>query len=410
MNYLIGAVSSAHTMGNVATLVTEYIKEQFPENFFKSTVIATSIAHREISVNTNHTGFLRKRKPVLHIRPRIEIDNSDMFMYDTLMTTRITDSFADIDFSHLFSFMIGTNKEFYTQILMNRIKMNFDVTMVFSHKMQQINTAIYLKNMVRLETPFIINGFIENQIPKQIINVISSDNKIPIRDEHGSLKPFLDFMNTRSLYPISYKFQNSSGTEEFFRFANVNIDAMMSKLDVEDGGKNNMIESNSSISFVIQTEFSIAGLYYYFSRTLENKVLPEIPETDDHIIPLYTPPLIANVNIPFGWKMYTTALFNVDESVDTDELDFSSLLSQDILLVIQHQLDYDLSSHHLLKFDVMCDNRQLQEGKDYIVNIEKKILETKYIRSSGTYRFSILVNTLHAQNLIKEIENLDKNK
>ena len=83
--------------------------------------------------------------------------------------------------------------------------MNIDVVMIFDTMIQQTNWYHYIKNSIRVGTPFDINVFLESYIGKDMMRVISELSGIPLVDENEGNRPFLDYMNSNSCYPLTYK-------------------------------------------------------------------------------------------------------------------------------------------------------------------------------------------------------------
>ena len=75
MSYLTCQTSAAHTYGNLTAQIQKWILDLFPENTFKTIHVNSKLAHRQIlSVPGD---FLKKSKPMLVIRPRIEWEEKD---------------------------------------------------------------------------------------------------------------------------------------------------------------------------------------------------------------------------------------------------------------------------------------------------------------------------------------------
>ncbi|WP_171567730.1 hypothetical protein, partial [Brevibacillus sp. MCWH] len=166
----------AHTFGNVTAFVTEYIKNLFPKNYFNTVNISSTMAYRHFSVfETKNKNFIKKKKPMLIVRPRVDIMNNDVFMNGTLLTTRITDNFYDRDFGNLQPFIEDNKRGLHVRYLLNRIKMFFDVTIIVETQMEQLNNAMYFKNRVRQNLPFYIDTYLENNVPREIIMFISKE-------------------------------------------------------------------------------------------------------------------------------------------------------------------------------------------------------------------------------------------
>jgi hypothetical protein len=266
MNYAFASTSLAHTYGNITSFITEFIKNIFGKNYFKTVHMSSTIAYRQFNIFQNsNKEFIKKSKPMLIVRPRIELNDNEVFLDGTYLTTRISDNFTDTDFSNLQPFIQDDKKGIYMKYLLNRLKIYFDVSIIVETQMEQINKALFFKNRIRQEIPFYLQTALESLVPKELIQVLSDDASIPIYDTNNSIKTFMDYLNGNSYYPVTYKLKNSSGKDEFFRYYPVNIDTTISNLSIDDGSKRGFIFDSFAINFTVSAEFNAAGLYYYFT-------------------------------------------------------------------------------------------------------------------------------------------------
>lgn len=414
MNYALASSSSAHTYGNVTSFITEYIKGLFPKNYFKTIHVSSTIAYKQFNVFQNSKReFLKKRKPMLIIRPRIELNDADTFLYETYLTTRISDNFRDYDFGNLQPFFEDFEKGISIRFLMNRLKILYDITIITETQMQQINQVIDFKNRVRQEKPITISTSLENYIPREIINVLSDDVNIPIYDENKSVKPFLDYINGNVMTPVTYKIKNSSGNDEFFRFYPVNIDAMISGLSIDDGNRRGFISNAFSINFTFSAEFNSSGIYFYFTKNpnVIDKINLSIATNNNEIIPIYTVNNIFDIELPSGWDLYTSSFYSVSDNNKYDILDFKPLLSVPISKIINYHKEKGIPYETFMKISVMKDNRMMDTNlNEYEVDYENCILKTNNVNISSTYRIFIYINTLYINELIKDIYRLEEEK
>lgn len=414
MNYALASSSSAHTYGNVTSFITEYIKGLFPKNYFKTIHVSSTIAYKQFNVFQNSKReFLKKRKPMLIIRPRIELNDADTFLYETYLTTRISDNFRDHDFGNLQPFFEDFEKGISIRFLMNRMKILYDITIITETQMQQINQVIDFKNRVRQEKPITISTSLENYIPREIIKVLSDDVNIPIYDENKSVKPFLDYINSNVMTPVTYKIKNSSGNDEFFRFYPVNIDAMISGLSIDDGNRRGFISNVFSINFTFSAEFNSSGIYFYFTKNpnVIDEINLSIATNNNEIIPIYTVNNIFDIELPSGWDLYTSSFYSVSDNNKQDILDFKPLLSVPISKIINYHKEKGIPYETFMKISVMKDNRMMDRNlNEYEVDYENCILKTNNVNISSTYRIFIYINTLYINELIKDIYRLEEEK
>lgn len=413
MGYCIAQTSLAHTYGNVTCFIADYVKNLFPKNYFRTIHISSTIAYKEFSIfqNTNKE-FIRKSKPMLIIRPRVELNDQDVFLYNTYLTTRMTDNYMETCFTNLQPFIYDNERGCNMKFLLNRLKMLFDITIVNETQIAQLNQANFFKNRVRQEAPFFLTTSLESFIPKELIELMADDIGMPIYDESGSIKPFIDYLNGVSIYPISYKIKNSSGNDEFFRYYPVNIDTMITGLSIDDGSKRGMVSDTFTTSFTISTEFNAAGLYYYFSRKPEfiDKFISSIGEEDGKLIPLFTIDNLSQYRIDDGWNVYSAPIFMVEPGVKEDITDLSSLMNKSMNSCIEYHTKHGIPYDLFIRFTMFKDNVLLRPGIDYEINPADMQLKTKRCNPSSTYRIVIHVNTLYVNQLLINIFDLDAEK
>jgi hypothetical protein len=410
-NYAVAPMSLAHTFGNMTAFVTEYIKGMFPKDYFKTVNIASSIAYRHFSVfDSRNKNFIKKNKPMLIVRPRVDIMNNDVFLNGTLLTTRITDNFYDRDFGNLQPFIEDNKRGIYVKYLANRIKMYFDITFIFETQIEQLNQAMYLKNRVRHEIPFVIQTHLENNVPREIMQGVAKDAGIDINDT----KTFLDYVNKHSYYPVTYKLKNSTGLDEYFRYYPAYIDAIFTGFTIEDGSKKGFVDDAYPMSITLETEFFTSGIYFFFTKnpeTITDFSLSISTEDGQSIIPIYTMPAVSNIEPPEGWELYANTLYKVETSAQPDHLDFSSLINKSLKSAIDYHLKNSIPLNPLIKIFVYKDSELLDINKgDFEVDYSTLTLITNKVNTTSTYRLLIYVNIYYINNLISNILRINEEK
>lgn len=412
IDYCLSETSLAHTYGNMACFVTEFIKSLFQPNYFRTIHVSSTIAYRQLSIykNKNHKEFLKKSKPMLIIRPRIDMNNRDAFLYGTYLTERMHDNYTRDEWGNLQPFMEDTDNDMYMKFLMNRLTLLFDITIVTETQMEQINLAYYLKNRITPEHPLMLHTTLENYIPREFIDLISKVSEKPVYDSNGSVKDFVDYLNSKSIYPITYKLKDSSGNDEFFRFYPADILTRLSDIDIDDGSKRGVVSDYYTISFSMYTEFTSAGLYYLFTNKIPfvKKFIADI-NNKGHIIPILTIDFEHDLQIPDGWSLYAAPIYKVEVKGEDDELDISSLFNASITKLFYYHQRHGIPYSTFIHFTVMKDGKQLPNDETgFEVNLDRQVIITHNTNPSSTYRAFIVVNTLYINNLIKDILDLER--
>lgn len=411
MEYAVTPMSIAHTFGNMTSFMTEFIRGMFQQNYFKFTNISTTIAYRYFNMfdNTNKE-FIKRKKPMLIIRPRVDFNDRDVFLNGTFLTSRITDNYStDLDFGNLQPMFSDLDNNIKLSYLLNRIKMYFDVTMVFESQMEQMNQMLYLKNRIKEDHPSMIHTALENNIPRVLMESIAKDVGIDI----NNTREFLDYMNSKSFYPITYKLKNSTGNDEFFRYYPVEVDTMFTNLNMDDGSKKGMVSDTYNITFTVSTEFFVAGMYYYF--TANKQVIDEIQfsfkNESKTIIPFFTISNLMDVTVPPGWTIYDSPMFKVSHTGVPDTLEIGDLLNTSINSVIDYHTENGIPYSRFINIVVMRDNARLNpENGDYSMDFENRVLTINRTNTVSTYRMIILINVLYVNELISDLFGFDQER
>jgi hypothetical protein len=410
MEVAVAHMSLAHTFGNVTAFITEYVKNLFPKNYFNTVNISSTVAYRYFNIFDNTSReFIKKRKPMLIIRPRIEFNDDNTFLNGTFLTSRITDNYMDLDYGNLQSFFSDQKNGLHIKFLMNRIKMSFDVSVIVEQQMEQINQFFYVKNRVRQEHPFYIKTFLESNLHKNMVKAIAKAANI----DPSNSKAVLDYFNNNSSYPLTYKMKNSTGSDEFFRYYPAVVDTMFTGLTMDDGSKKGFISDAFTINFTVTTEFNTAGLYYFFSQMPE--IIDQINidiDADNSIIPIFTlNNLFDFITPPAGWNLFNAPLFKVSVDKGSDTLEVGDMFNSSIKTCITYHLEKGISLDSLMKIFVIKDNEALiEEDGDYSFDYEKLILTVNKNNTTSTYRFLVYINTLYINNLVAELHKIDEEK
>lgn len=413
MNYCVSQTSLAHTYGNITCFIADYIKSLFPKNFFKTVHISTAIAYKQFSVFQNsNKEILKKSKPMLIIRPRIEVDDSSVFLYDTYMTTNAFNIYMDRDFTNLQPFVGDKEKGILIKFLLNRLKMSFDVSIITETQMDAINQAHFLKNRLPFNYSMFLETHLESYVPRELLKLVGEDAGIPMYDKQGSVRPFVEYINSHSIYPVSYKMRNGTGNDEFFRYYPANVDTTFTGLTVEDSNKKGMVTDSCAVNFSVTAEFNGTGLYYFFTRrekTIDAFVMDLTVKDSNHIIPIYTQQDLFVSKYGTGWNVYTAPMYRVDD-VEIDVMDVSSIFNNSLRGVLEYHKKHGLPIDICIKIEVMKDNRLLIPIVEYEMDFDKLELITKNCNFRSNYRMIVHVNTQYINGLINDTFNLSAEK
>ena len=399
LTFLQCQTSAAHTFGNVTAFVQNWLINQFPKDFFKTVHIHSKIAHRQLRSTPKE--FLKKTKPMLILRPRIDWNDQDVFLKGTLLTTNLYNQYCFYGGGNLQEFIYDREHELAVRYLLNRRVINFDVIIVFSTFMQQTNFASYLSNRVMFDIPFDLETCLESYIPLEMMEVIADTIGIPIYDEVGSTKKFLDYINGKTIYPITYKLQGSTGTDEFYRYYPVNIFTTLSSFSVDEGNVHGHITSNYQITFNIRCEFNTTGLYYIFSDKIDRMRTITVPD-DGSLIPIFTDVLMRDdFNIREGWSLFNSPMVML-ENYKHDTVNFKKALNNSILTVVKMHRDRGVPIDQFIEIKVRQQGKLLRNGVDFIVNWDTLDIDFYKCTTFYTYKIMIYIDVKYINDLLKD--------
>jgi hypothetical protein len=415
----MASASMAHTYGNITTFVNHWLLDLFPKNYFKTNYINSTIAYRDFATyNNNRKEFIKKQKPMLLIRPRIEIDTQDELpINQTYLANRIYDVMNDdIDTGNLQTFFDDRDNKRYIQFLLNSLRIVYDVSIVVETLMEQINLVHYFKNRVRQGYDMTVIAYLESFISRDIMYLLAKDAgfedvflKNPEERKH-TMGDFLSYVNNNSLYPVTVKYKNSSGRHEFFRFHPTYVNMAITNLSIDEPSKKNQVVEESVISFSLRCDFNTAGMYLYLSNN-DAIFEPDVntPSMDnpvkDDMVPIVTPQNIySNRTLPNGWQIFTTPAFNIDSDERPYPLDFSVLLNTSLNEAVNYHIKNGIPLTTFMDIEILKNNRSMElEKGEYEIDWNNL---TVYIHNCDIvqeYRFILSVNTLYLNELLAYI-------
>lgn len=404
VKYITALGSVAHTYGNLLATAQKWVLDIFPNNLFKTIHVSSNIAHKQI-LSTPHQ-FLKKQRPMIIFRPRISY-NEDTFLKGTLITERMGGPLTSSTPGtiELNPFLFDSERMIDCQFSLARRIMYLDITISFETLIQQMNYFEYLYQEIPVDRPFDIDTHLEAYLSKELMDMISKLSGVPMHDEIGCVKDFLNYMNSHSCYPVTYKLAGSTGKEEFYRYYPAKIITTITDLDRTDGENMNQVTGNYQISFSMKMEFWSPGTTYLFSDNIHEIPRPEVP-TDSTLIPIYADIFMyEDLDLNPGWSVYSHASYTLDKPEDA--LDFSPLLQESIREVIKYHLKNGIPMLNFLDIKVRKQGTLLPYGKGYEVDFEKLQIQF-HNKDYGFYTYTVIISidTNYINQLIKEIFNL----
>lgn len=424
MSIVSSDTSVTHTFGNVACVAMNYIKSYFNPDFFKTEHISTKIAYKQLDVFRSKKEFWKNEKPILVVKPRVEIDDSSVGYYGSAMMNRMTNSLLNAEFANTVPVIVDRKYGIMLRFGWNRFKIYYDVAIVVQTYNEQLNLMYSLKNKMIPQTPYMLNTSLEACIPKGIIKPIQKHLGIP-EDKTAAITRYL---NTYGDVPFTYKLKNASGTNEYFMLYDTNIEVTLSDINGDDGDQNNMVTDTYTISLSMSFEFNAPGTWYTFlkdndPRYIANPSDAELHESDslvgERIVPLLSIPLNYNLRLGEGWKILQSPAYMVTQNGCkpgiVDITDFSQVIPdpvQDtIKKLVKHNKENGIPLSPYIQFRCFKDTKELPIGKrGYEVDLDKFEIRTYDCKPKTTYRLFILINNLAIQAITPQIQEFNKEK
>lgn len=398
--------SITHTFGNVSCVAMDYVRKYFANDFFKHTHISTKLAHRQLKAFQTKAEFQKLHKPILILRPRIDINDDAKWFYGSTMMNRVYNAKNPMEFANRVELIDDWQNGLSFQFMWNRAKIYYDVIIIVDSYNEQLNLASYLNNMIVPNTPFFINTALESYIPKNMIYSIADYMKIS-RDDKSAI---LSYLNTHGNTPFTYKFKDGSGNDEFFSLYGTRIEAIVSDLSVDDGVEKGLTTENYTITFTVSMEFNLMGAYFLSIRDNKPHYITCPPGTDfgkdDVIVPLFSIPLYTGLkDIPDGWRITSApSLVVTDKTRDVTNID--AVVDKPLAEVIKYQRGMHLEQDLFVKFRLFAGYRELVQGKDFDVDL-RDLKEPLLIVYNGkpkmTYRLFVIVNNSYIHSITSDI-------
>ena len=417
MRYSMAAASLAHTYGNIATFANSFLLSLFPPNYFKTNYITSTIAYRDFATfNNNRKEFIKKQKPMIIMRPRIEMDMQDELpINQTYLAQRIYDiNNDDIETGNLQNFFFDQDNKRQIQFLLNALRITFDVTLVVETQMEQINLAHYFKNRVRQNWEMTQVVGLESYISRDIMYLLAKDAgfaDVFTTSEENRIGEFLSYVNNNSMYPVTIKYKNASGRHEFFRYYHSHVNMNITGLSIDDPSKKGMVADECLINFTFRCDFNTAGMYVYLSNNdtvfeeFRNEGLNEGMLDFDKIVPVTTPQkYFTNRTMPNGWQVFTTPAFDIDTDDVPYPLDFSVLLNASLTEAVKYHKLHGIPLTTFMDVVVLKGDREMEiERKEYYIDWDNLTLYVNNCNINAQYRFVLIINTEYLNNLLADI-------
>lgn len=398
--------SIASVVGNVTYVVRNFIESLVPEGYFKTVHMQTALTELEFEKNGGFD-YKKAEKPILIIKPRIELSDDTLFarMPDWMHTTY--HMYKQVDYYS--PVLQNYDNDIFIYSIPERMRIHFDIQIICSSSMQQINLAYHLKSAVRHKGWFLLeNTRLETEVPLYFIKTIEQHLGLnPSNKTHqAALRRQLQY---GSHSRITEKIKASSGNSAFFYMYSVNLFCNFEDYpQLDEGSFDGMISDGFRITNNLTVDFNCPMNYI-----MEINGLEKVPEfSDEHLSDQVAGDQLLNMTYKWdvpkktadGKLLYIRRNYITDVDPIMDELDIVPILGEDILEVVKYARKRYIDLDKLFEITLYKSAEQVNPdkvnvlwGEDAIVvqNLDP-IPEEQYV-------LSIYYDTVRVNEIISKI-------
>lgn len=395
-----------HAIGNVTAVVLQFIVDLFPPNTFATVLPSTRLAHRQL----RHTPKQIRSQPypMCIVNPRVSLSGIDNRLAAGSIATTLwqTTSIRYQNRSEMERLFFDSRKGIEWRGKINRVVVNFDFVLSFQSMGEQLKWASYLINKIPTDNVFFdIDTALEMAIPDGFLYETARYAGIPVKDEHGSVAPFVDYLNMNSVYPVSYRFSSGKHKDCFYSYYMTSLLCSISELNYSNVTKANMVESDCPITFTLRCEFNTIGM---FDLSVPNPGPYRYiePSSGGITIPIFSDVFNEkDFPLPYGWKIHSRPIIMLD--IDETEICFNSVLGYGL----EQMLDYHIE-HHInpdLFINVMLRENNVLIDDGYYIDWNERKVVFQTVKYQCTYRLIISINQLYINDMLKMLYQKDDN-
>lgn len=387
-----------HTVGNVSAIALQFILDQFPNNTFKTALPSTTIAHRQLRHIPKQ--IRTQPYPLCIINPRVSLSGLDNRLaagsFATTTWGSISNRFRNR--SEMEKLFFDKQKGIEWRGKINRTVIYFDFVLSFKSSVEQLRWASYLINKIPTDGRYFdIDTALEMALPDGFIEETARYAGIPVKDEYGSVSRFVNYLNTYSVFPVSYRFSTGRHKDAFYSYYMTSILCNINELQYTNVTKdNNLVETDCPITFTMRCEFNTIGL---FDLSVPNPgPFRDIsPNNSNIVIPIFSDVFNEN-DFPLleGWRILARPICQL--SYGENEIDISAIIPHTIDNLIKFHLENNIDVGLMLSVKLRENRCLIEDG--YYVDWKRKTLVFTSVNFTKTYRMIIAVNQLYINNLL----------
>lgn len=416
MSIVSSNTAITHTFGNVACVVMDYVKSYFSPDFFNTEHISTKMSYKQLDVFRAKREFWKNKKPMLILKPRIEMDDSSKGFYGSAMTNRVTNNKLNVEFMNTVPVIKDDKYGIMLRLGWTRLKLYFDIAIVVETYNQQMNLAHSLNNDIVPQTPTIVKTCLESCIPKGVIVPLQKHLGCDVTDTANTLK----YMNTYGVVPFTYKLKDSSGMDEYFMLYDTNLEIIMSDISLDDGDKRGLIADTYTINMAMSVEFYAVGTWFLMLKDAQHDYIMNPSDAElvgkdanERIIPLLSIPMRFDLHLEDGWRIMQSPVFVVTSNgvgeQYKDVTPFGTILTDDVKTMItnlvRHNRSIGLPISPYLRFRMFKGTREMTYGKTgFEIDLDTFEIITYDCTPGISYRLFILINNVAIHSITPEVQ------
>jgi hypothetical protein len=254
--------SFSHLLGNVTSIIEQYIEDMMPKDYFKQKRVTTEAAFKDIKDWKKN--LIAAEKPYLIIDPKIVMDQESVSL-----PWATWDRFIPHDHNAAPMLYMMNHEFFYKDeehgfalgYTIARYRFQFNITVVVDTQMQRLNLENYLKSNFRFRHMYPIMRYTETMIPKPYIDYIADKFSMDVNSED-----FLTELNKRCPFTILRLHRPGTGTTEFFILQMSDIQIKLPEYAQGQRNMQNRVEMNSTVTFPMEIETNLMNNFLLISK------------------------------------------------------------------------------------------------------------------------------------------------
>lgn len=390
-----------HSIGNVTAIMLQFILDQFPSGTFSTALPSTKLAHRQL----RHTPkqIRTQSYPMCIVNPRVSLPALDnRFTAGSFATTTwssTSDRFQNR--SEMERLLSDPRIGIEWRGKINRVVLYLDFVLAFRSISEQIRWASYLQNKLPTDGSFMpdIETALELAIPDGFLKATSDYIKIPIRDEHGSVAPFVDYLNMHTTYPVSYRFSSGRHTDAFYINHGSSLLCSISEFNYSNTTKNGQVDVDCPITFTLRCEYNTIGLFdLCHPSDGPTRIVHDSPM--DVIIPIFSDSFNEkDFPLAYGWVIHAKPICKLDW--DEREISLDPILDESLNRILNFHLENHLNPELFISIKLR-ENREIIDDGYYVDWKNRKLVFTT-VNYTHTYRLIVALNRLYIQDMLTSL-------